>query len=386
MLAALHCCRELGVIVRFYIWIATVSLIFPISLIYAADECDKGLTALSVGFQNNPARSERLKIVIVGGTGFIGPHVVRKLLTLGHEVTLFNRGSTSPTPPEGVTQLKGRRQDLATFREEFARISPDVVIDMIPFTESDAETLSETFDGIARRCVIISSQDVYRAFGILVKREEGPPEPSPITESAALRTNLFLYRTEYEKILIERRMLQNAHLQSIILRLPSVYGPGDRQHRLYRFLKPMLDGRPAIVLAEDYANWHDTYGYVENVADAVVAASCQDCSGHQIFNVGEQPVTTYEWVDAIKKSVGWNGNIVGVPRDRLPTVLHPSENTEQDFAVDTSSIRSRLGYSETVSLEEALARAIVWEKTGPNKPRWPWDIIYSLEDAALQAP
>ena len=63
-----------------------------------------------------------------------------------------------------------------------------------------------------------------------------------------------------------------AGLPGTVLRLPTVYGPGDYQHRLFEYLKRMDDGRPAIPLGEGVASWRWTHGYVEDVALAVVLA------------------------------------------------------------------------------------------------------------------
>lgn len=58
-----------------------------------------------------PKAAQPLKILILGGTGFIGPHQVRYALRRGHSVTLFNRGKTNPGLFPGVEQLRGDRND-----------------------------------------------------------------------------------------------------------------------------------------------------------------------------------------------------------------------------------------------------------------------------------
>jgi nucleoside-diphosphate-sugar epimerase len=101
--------------------------------------------------------------------------------------------------------------------------------------EEDARLLADAFRGIARRVVVLSSGDVYRAYGLLRGTEEGAPEPTPLKEDSPLRSKLYPYRggasgpfdpEKYEKILAEREISRHPDLPATILRLPVVYGPG----------------------------------------------------------------------------------------------------------------------------------------------------------------
>src|SRR5205807_973355 len=142
--------------------------------------------------------------------------------------------------------------------------------------ESDAKSLVETFRGVARRVVGLSSGDVYRAYGRLLRQEPGQPDPVPLSESARLRERLYPYREatpraaddparwidDYDKILVERALRSDPELPATVLRLPMVHGPGDYQHRLFEFLKRMDDGRPAILVSDAAARWRTSRGYV----------------------------------------------------------------------------------------------------------------------------
>jgi nucleoside-diphosphate-sugar epimerase len=127
-----------------------------------------------------------------------------------------------------------------------------------------------TFRGAVRRVVAISSQDVYRAYGVLMGAEPGPEEPVPLGEESPVRTKLYPYRDRaqgpddllynYDKIPIERAVMGDPGVLGTVLRLPMVYGPGDGQHRLFEYLKRMDDCRPAIILAEELATWKTSLG------------------------------------------------------------------------------------------------------------------------------
>jgi nucleoside-diphosphate-sugar epimerase len=86
-----------------------------------------------------------MKILIIGGTNFIGPPVVRHLIAMGHEVTVFHRGKTTAQLPAGVHEILGERKYLTQMKDELQQLSPEVVLDMIAYTEHDARTLIEAF-------------------------------------------------------------------------------------------------------------------------------------------------------------------------------------------------------------------------------------------------
>ena len=335
-----------------------------------------------------------MRILVIGGTGFSGPHVVRRLNELGHELLLYHRGQVEADLPDGIRHVHGDRWHLDGATEELTRFAPQIVLDMIPRNEQDAWAVVSLFKGIARRVVALSSQDVYRAYGRLIGIESGAVEPVPLTEDAPLRTMLYPYwkrskrphdpPNHYEKILAELIYMGDSELPGTVLRFPMVYGPRDRQHRLFEYLKRMDDCRPAVVLEQGMANWRWTKGYVENVAVAVVLAVTDERATGQIYNVGEkETLSEAEWVRAIGVAAGWSGEVVIVPEDCVPGHLVPDINTAQHLVVDTSRIREELGYTELVSRDEALRRAVAWERVHPPEEVDLKAFNYAVEDALL---
>lgn len=331
-----------------------------------------------------------MRILIIGGTGFIGSFVVRHLSALGHEITVFHRGQTKSDLPPTVNYFLGDRQNLSHM-STFKRLAPQVVLDITPLTEQDAQAVMATFKGIARRVVALSSGDVYRAYGVLIGIEPGSIEPVPLAEDAPLRRTLYPYRSQsegqgdlrydYEKILVEQVVMSDPDLPGTILRLPMVYGKQDTKHRLFSYLKRMDDKRPAILLEEGQANWRWTKGYVENVAAAIALAVTDEHSTGRIYNVGDaETVCEAEWIRQIGQVAGWNGDIVTVPRGYLPAV---DGNLEQDLVVDTARIREELGYKEPVPQDEALRQTIDWERTHPPNQISLEMFDYATEDAIL---
>ncbi|MFN2456048.1 MAG: NAD-dependent epimerase/dehydratase family protein [Pyrinomonadaceae bacterium] len=221
------------------------------------------------------------------------------------------------------------------------------------------------------------------------------PNITPISEDAPLRSVLYPYRPiakgtddfkyNYDKIPVERVVMGDADLPGTVLRLPATYGAGDKQHRLFEYLKRMDDGRSFILLEEDEAQWRWTHGYVENVADAVVLAVTDKRAANLIYNVGEEDaLTRTEWVKSIGQAAGWNGKILAIPKDELPEHLKGHTGYEHDLAVDTSRIRNELGYKEKVSRDEAILRTVAWERANPPIEIDYNQFDYAAEDAAIE--
>ena len=288
-----------------------------------------------------------MKILVIGGTGFIGPHLVRKLSQMGHSVSVFHRGRTEAHLP--AESILGERRDLAALRPK-----ADVVMDLILSSGAQAESLMETFRGVARRVVVASSIDVYRACGVLHGSEEGPLEPVPLTEDSPLRTKLQTYPPaqvkmlqklfgwiddEYDKIPVERAILGDPELPGTVLRLPMIYGPGDHLCRFHPVLKRIDDGRRVILFEEGWAAWRSPRGYVENVAAALaLAATCERAAG-RVYNVAETPAfSELDWAGKIAAATGWDGEFLTLPKERTPGHLVPPGNSAQHWEADSTRL------------------------------------------------
>jgi nucleoside-diphosphate-sugar epimerase len=337
-----------------------------------------------------------MRVLIIGGTNFIGPYVVTLLDQLGHEVTLYHRGQHEPELPPAVRHIHSPRAGIPVLHlpSSLSDPPPEVVLHMFPVGEDDARAAVARFAGVARRMVAISSGDVYRAYGLLLGMEAGAPEAVPLAEDAPLRETLFPYRHRatgptdwmyhYEKILVERAVLEG-RIPGTVLRLPVVYGPGDPYHRLRPYIVRMEHHRPAILLESAAASWSWTHGYVEDVALAIVRALTDERATGKVYNVGE-PVTptTADRVRRLGDVMGWRGTVVPLSRERTPEHLRAPFEPRQDLTTDTGRIRAELGFDEGVSADEGLRRTIEWERSQPSSSVDPGPAEYAAEDAALR--
>ena len=286
-----------------------------------------------------------MKILVIGGTRSIGPYVVRELVSAGHSLAVYHRGSNEANLPGSVTHFHSPKAAMPVleFSPDAIGFAPDVVLHMVPMGEPDARAALNAFRSSAKRMVAISSGDVYRAYGVFMGSEPGGIEPVPLTEDSALRSNLFPYRKmasgpaaleySYEKILVERVVMNAPRSAGTVLRLPKVYGPGENSDlgTIYRYRH-----RP---------KWRWTHGYVENVAHAIALAVTDGRSAGRVYNVGEETTPTVE------------ERLKALPPYDLPEDERPA-NFEQDIVYDSSRIRKELGHDEIVSYEVGIQRTL----------------------------
>jgi nucleoside-diphosphate-sugar epimerase len=337
-----------------------------------------------------------MRILLIGGNGFIGRSLAAVLQRNGHQVAVFHRGTTALPP--GFQEIRGNRNQLTDSSHELKRFAPDVVIDLVISSGRQAEELMNMFRGATGRVVMLSSIDVYRAIGITHGTETGPLQELPLTEESELRRTLHPYSPEsmrmlrqifswatgdYDKIPAERVVMNDSELPGTVLRLPMVYGPGDPLRRFYPVVKRISDGRRHILFSEPQAAWRSPRGYVENVAAAIALAASDNRAAERIYNICEQPAfSELEWAKKIAAEMRWQGEFVVLPGERMPGHLLQPGNHAQHWTASSARIRSELGYAEPVTLQEAIQQTIAWEKENPpTLPLTQFD--YAAEDAAL---
>jgi nucleoside-diphosphate-sugar epimerase len=327
-----------------------------------------------------------MRILVLGGTRFIGPPTVQLLVDAGHEVTLFHHGRSEPRAAAGAEHVHG---DFAAFAESvpmLRELSPDVVVDTVPYIRKSGHGVLH-FAGIADRAVVVTSLDVYRAFAVAWGSEgDGVAEPMPVTEESPLRAASSPDLTadiDFDNLDVERALVDQAELAVTVLRLPMVYGQNDERHRLFNYVRRMDDRREAIILDESRASLRWSRGYVDNVAAAVALAASDPRSRGRIYNVAAlKTPTETEWVRSIGKACGWTGDVVVAPTESLPPAMRSPLAVRQDLIVSSERIRGELDYVEQVSLEEGLRRTVDWTRANPPSDE---PVDYSGEDRVLAA-
>ena len=133
-----------------------------------------------------------MRILILGGTGFIGPHMVRYAQYRGHEVTLFNRGRSNPHLFPDVEKLQGQRSRIRTQSgpQDLKALQGrqwDAVLDTSAYFTSEVEDVCEVLGDNVKQYVFISSLSVYASL---------EKSADPVDEDSALCECEDKYRTD----------------------------------------------------------------------------------------------------------------------------------------------------------------------------------------------
>jgi nucleoside-diphosphate-sugar epimerase len=246
-----------------------------------------------------------LRVLFIGGTGNISLPCVAAAVAAGHQVTVFNRGSTAVRLPADVASIAGERNDAEAYRE-LGKAGFDVVCQFIVFTPEQMARDIQTFSGGAGQYIFISSASVY----------EKPPRHHVITEQTPTLNPYWAYSRN--KIACEAMLKSTSGLRWTIVRpshtvrsmLPTVFNEGDIvAHR-------MLEGRPVIVAGDGSTPW--TLTRCEDFARPFVGLFGKSAALGDDFHITSD--NAYGWDDiyrAIAAGLGVEADIVHVPTDTL---------------------------------------------------------------------
>ncbi len=126
-----------------------------------------------------------MKTLVLGGTRFIGLHLVRYLSSLGHDITILNRGRTQAQLPPGIKRLYADRRDPGAVRQALSGQEFEVIFDVTGYELENVEPIVELFAGRISHYVFLSTAEVY-AESRYVPILEDFPRKSGITQERGL--------------------------------------------------------------------------------------------------------------------------------------------------------------------------------------------------------
>jgi nucleoside-diphosphate-sugar epimerase len=315
---------------------------------------------------------------VFGGTRFIGRAIVEELAGAGHEVLVVHRGNLEPADMPAVQHLHVERTELVAHRNELAAFRPDGAIDCRALTRADAETVLEALPSDVR-LVVISSVDVYRAFGALNQNLE--TDPVPLDETSPVRPTRYPYRDltpgleQYDKLDVEDVYLPRG---ATSVRLPMVYGEHDYQLREEFLLRRLRAGRDRIPFGS--GSWLACRGFVRDIARGVHLVLQTPVAAGEVLNLCEDRTYSMRmWSQMILDAAGSTAELVRVADGVLPEDLKPTGTMSQHIPVSAQKARSMLGWT-TSDPAESLRTTVRWHLANP--PSNP-DLDFSADDLAL---
>jgi nucleoside-diphosphate-sugar epimerase len=319
-----------------------------------------------------------LRVVVLGGTRFIGRAIVEDLATAGHQLLLVHRGVLEPDGMPEAQHIHTERAELPRHRSAVERFNPDAAIDCRALTRADAETALAALPADIR-LVVISSIDVYRAFGAL--NDDGETDPVPLDEDSPVRPERYPYRgktegmDDYDKLDVEDVYLPRGGTS---LRLPMVYGERDYQRREEFILRRVRAQRTRIPVGAGM--WLACRGYVRDVARGARLALESTVAAGEVLNLCEDRTFSMGmWSRMILDAAGSDAELVRVADDLLPEDLKPTGTMTQHIAASARKARAMLGWTTSDPLD-TLRKTVAWHLANP--PPDP-DLDFGADERAL---
>jgi UDP-glucose 4-epimerase len=303
-----------------------------------------------------------MKVLVTGGAGFIGSHIVRRLLDLDHEVVVLDNFSTGRRSNldavasdieliEGdVAELEQVEQAVAgcdaVYHEAALPSVPRSIADPLASHAANAtgtlNVLVAARDAGARRVIIASSSTVYGSMPELPKRESMPTLPmspyavSKLAAESYCRTWFDLYGTE-----------------TVALRYFNVFGPRQDPLSAYaavvpRFIAAYKAGEPPVIFGDGEQSRDFTY--IDNVVDANLAALTSADAPGRVYNIAcNDRITLNQLATEL-------GEIMGAAVKPVHAAPRPGEVRHSQAAIDQA--QADLGYEPRISLREGLKRTV----------------------------
>lgn len=298
------------------------------------------------------------RILVTGGTGFIGGHLVRALVDRDAIVHVLTSGPADERPASGgVPTHSADLIDPDALDRVIGTCRPEVVFHLAAFTEvgrswtdrqrcvrvnveGTANLLAALETGECRRIVHASTSDVYGSCPVPV-REDTEPRPSSPYATSKLAAELFC-----------RLAADRTDASVVQLRLFNTYGPGQSANRLIpEIITAALDGVDVEMTSGTQTR---EFNHVADIVDGLLLAAVADGVDGQVVNLGCGEETSI--ADVATSVLELMGDPIVARLGALPD--RPGEIAR--LYCDPSKARALLGWSPARSLRDGLAETIEW--------------------------
>lgn len=310
-----------------------------------------------------------MRVLVMGGTRFIGVYLTQILVEQGHEVVLLNRGN-KPAPVEGIQQIHCDRKDAAQLKEKLAGQSFDAIFDNNGRELSDTKPLVELFGDQVQHFVYVSSAGVYLKTDQPPHREEDAVDPNSRHKG----------KFETEAYLAE----QNVPFTSV--RPVYIYGPQNYNDVEAWFFDRVVRDRAVPIPGN---GMHITQlGHVQDLAQAMAAVLGNSEAIGQIYNISGDRYVTF---DGLAKACAI---AVGKDPDALQLVHYDPKQFDfgkrkafpmrvQHFFADIHKAQTQLDWNPQFDLISGLKDSFQNDYLASARDQA--EVDFSLDDQILKA-
>ena len=325
--------------------------------------------------------------LVLGGTAFIGRHLVEHLLEAGQEVAILNRGATAA--PAGVEQLTADRKDRKAMADALRGRHWDAIYDVSASAQvaslEDIAALLELLDGHCGIYQFVSSIAAYRmGHGAFPWTEDLPTTRSRPSKYGG-------HKAAVEQLLAARRA--RTGFAYTVVRPAAVYGPHnnipDGEMAMFQRLG---QGRSALLPHHGLVCF--PYGHVEDLARAMLLAASTPAAIGEVFNITADSVTSLYFITTIARVMGVEAEIIMLP-DAVTETLAPPLPFNHRFqkvlhaVVSCDKARRLLGFEPRYDFAAGHRQTYEWfmgrgldrVEQPMNDPTWniSWDFAREAE-------
>jgi nucleoside-diphosphate-sugar epimerase len=295
---------------------------------------------------------------LLGGSGQTGRALIPRLQQRGWEIVVASRGEREvPAGVDHVTVDRGAEGAL----EDAVGDGADVLVDFAAFEPEHAEQLLALRDRIGS-LVVLSSAAVY----FLEDEADFARLPVPIAErTETVAPGPGGYATK--KRAIELALLDQDALPATLIRAGAIHGPWSTWAREWYFVKRVLDGRRAIVLAYRGASRFHPIS-VHNLAELIWLAA--ERPGRRVLNAGDpDPPTVVEIARAVAANLehDWAEVLIDEPVGNVGETVW---STPHPVVLDMTDAEFELGYRPVTTYEQALPETLAWLVEATRGREW----------------
>jgi len=311
-----------------------------------------------------------MRLLILGGTGFIGPHLVRHALSRGHAVTVFTRGRRDGDLPDGVTRLVGDRNGQL---DALAGGTWDATVDDSAINPDWVRQSAALLKNATGRYLFTSSTGAYYPY--LTPRADESVQPHSDTIDPKDQDEAY----GVSKTRCEAEVLRVFGDRGLVVRPTYIVGPGDTSDRFPYWAARLPKGGDVLVPGRrnDPVQWID----VRDLAAFYVRLLEDGRTG--VFNgvAAACTITSREFYDAVRRTLNPQANLINVDDydllekngliEVVPWVLLKGKNLH---ATSIATSKSAAAGLRTRPLVESLRDTAAWWPTVPEarrqKPRF----------------
>jgi len=324
-----------------------------------------------------------MRVLFIGGTGFISTAVSKQAIAKGFELFLLNRGMR-PTDLPGSNHITANIHKPEEVLTALQGLEFDVVVDWIAYEPKDIENDLALFRGRTRQFVFISSASAYQK----------PPAQYLITESTPLHNPYWEYSRN--KIACEERLMQAYREEGFpvtIVRPSQTYDPNFPiaigGWGCYTLADRLKKGLPIIVHGDGSSLWVATHA--EDFGRGFLGLlGNEKATGHAFHITTDEVLTWNQIYQTIAETLGVKPRIVHIPSDfitRVAPKLTGSLLGDKTWSVvfDNSKIKAFVpGFQATIPFREGIRRTLAWF-AADNKRQRIDDAVNAEMDAILKA-